>query len=267
MNKLEPVILIYLILLRLWFAISLACTLGWNDIRGRYRRSVIGPFWITISMGVMIACIALVFGGIFKAPMGEYLPFLASGIIFWTFISGIINEGCTGFVSAEGMIKQLPLPFSVHIFRVVWRNVLMLAHHIVILLLVLLLMGKSVSPIVLLVIPGFVLVVFCLSWLAFFLAIICTRYRDLPQIVASLLQIGFYFTPIIWMPSLIPGRLGSVILNFNPFYHVLELLRTPLLGSLPAASSWFVVGAITILGWGLTLLSFARVKHRIAYWL
>ena len=247
--------------------LHIAVMLASHEIRSRYRRSVIGPFWLTISMGVMIACIGLVFGGIFNTPMDEYLPFLAAGIILWTFITGTINEGCTAFVSAEGMIKQLPIPLFVHVLRVVWRNVLMLAHHIVILPLVLLVMGKSVSVVALLAIPSFVLVVLCLSWLAFFFAIVCTRYRDLPQIVASVLQVGFYFTPIIWMPALLPERLGSAVLDWNPFYHVLELLRAPLLGSVPAMTSWFVVAAITILGWGLTLLLFARVKHRIAYWL
>ena len=244
-----------------------AVMLASHHIRSRYRRSVIGPFWLTISMGVMIACIGLVFGGIFNTPMDEYLPFLAAGIILWTFITGTINEGCTAFVSAEGMIKQLPIPLFVHVLRVVWNNVLMLAHHIVILPLVFLVMGKSVSLIALLAIPGFVLVVLCLSWLAFFFAIICTRYRDLPQIVASVLQVGFYFTPVIWMPALLPERLGAAILDWNPFFHVLELLRAPLLGSAPGITSWLVVGAIIILGWGLTLLLFARVKHRIAYWL
>ncbi len=247
--------------------IDLAKMLAWYDLLGRYRRSVIGPFWLTISMGVMIACIGLVFGGIFKSSMNEYLPFLAAGIIHWTFITGAINEGCIGFISSEGMIKQLPIPFFVHVLRVVWRNILMLTHHILILPLVFLLMGKGVSLAALLAIPGFFLVVLCLSWMAFFLAIVCTRYRDLPQIVASVLQVGFYFTPIIWMPTMLPKRLGTAILDWNPFYHMLELMRTPLLGDAPALASWLVVGAITILGWGLTLLLFTRVKQRIAYWL
>ena len=86
--------------------------------------------------------------------------------------------------------------------------------------------GKSVSLVALLAIPGFALVVLCLSWLAFFFGIVCTRYRDLPQIVASVLQVGFYFTPIIWMPVLLPERLGANLLNWNPFYHMLEVMRT-----------------------------------------
>jgi lipopolysaccharide transport system permease protein len=247
--------------------LSLVATLGWHDIRGRYRRSAIGPFWLTISMGVMIASIGIVFGQIFKTPMDEYLPFLAAGIILWTFIAGTINEGCTGFIEAEGMIKQLPIPLFVHILRVLWRNLLILAHNILILPLVLLIMGRGIRLEALLAIPGLLLVVMCLSWVALLFAMLCARYRDLAQIVASVLQVVFYLTPIIWMPSLLPDRMGATFLQLNPFYHLLELIRAPLLGEVPSLTSWLVVMVIAIVGWGFTLLVFSRLRHRVAYWL
>jgi ABC-type polysaccharide/polyol phosphate export permease len=248
-------------------SISLIATLGWHDIRGRYRRSAIGPFWLTISMGVMIASIGFVFGQIFNAPMDEYLPFLAAGIILWAFITGTINEGCTSFIEAEGMIKQLPIPLFVYILRVLWRNLLILAHNILILPLVLLVMGKGIGPSALLAIPGLLLVALCLSWVALLFAMLCARYRDLAQIVASVLQVAFYLTPIIWMPSLLPDRMGAAFLQFNPFYHLLELIRAPLLGTAPSVTSWLVVLVIAVVGWGFTLLVFSRLRHRVAYWL
>ena len=247
--------------------VSLALTLGSHDIRGRYRRSMIGPFWLTISMGVMIGTIGIVFGQIFKTPMDEFLPFLAGGIILWAFITGTINEGCNGFIDVEAMIKELPIPFFVHILRVVWRNLLILAHNILILPMVLFLVGKGIDLEVFLAIPGLLLVSLCLSWVAFLLAMLCARYRDLAQIVASVLQVAFYLTPIIWMPSLLPNRMGATFLQFNPFYHLLELIRAPLLGVVPGVTSWLVVLAIAIIGWGFTLLVFSRLRHRVAYWL
>jgi len=246
---------------------SLIATLGWHDIRGRYRRSAIGPFWLTISMGVMIACIGFVFGQIFNTPMDEYLPFLAAGIILWAFITGTINEGCTGFIEAEGMIKQLPIPLFVHILRVLWRNLLILAHNILILPLVLLVMGKGIGLEALLAIPGLLLVAFCLSWVALLFAMLCARYRDLAQIIASVLQVAFYLTPIIWMPSLLPDRMGATFLQLNPFYHLIELIRAPLLGVVPSLTSWLVVWVIAVVGWTFTLLVFSRLRHRVAYWL
>lgn len=247
--------------------LPLVLMLGWQDILGRYRRSAIGPFWLTISMGVMIACIGFVFGQIFSTPMDEYLPFLAAGIILWAFITGTINEGCTGFIDAQGIIKQLPIPLFVHILRVVWRNVLILAHNILILPLVLLVMGKGLSFVALWALPGLLLVVLCLSWIALLFAMLCARYRDLPQIVASVLQVAFYLTPIIWLPSLLPDRVGVSFLELNPFYHLLELIRGPLLGHVPSLTSWIAVAGITFLGWLFTLFVFSRLHKRVAYWL
>ena len=247
--------------------VGLVHVLGWQDIRGRYRRSAIGPFWLTISMGVMIASIGLVFGQIFKTPMDEYLPFLSAGIILWAFITGTINEGCTGFIDAEGIIKQVNIPLVVHVLRVLWRNVLILAHNILIFPIVLLIMGKGLSFAAFWAIPGLLFVILSLSWIALLLAMLCARYRDLQQIIASLLQVAFYLTPIIWMPSLLPHRVGAVFFEFNPFYHLLELIRSPLLGQVPNLTSWIVVASIALLGWLFTLFVFSRLQKSVAYWL
>jgi hypothetical protein len=94
----------------------LVAMLGWQDIRQRYRRSAIGPFWLTISMGVLIGSIGLVFGNIFRSPLDKFLPFLTIGIVFWNFITNVVSEGCTAFILSEGIIKQMPMPLFVHIF-------------------------------------------------------------------------------------------------------------------------------------------------------
>jgi len=247
--------------------ISLVSLLGWHDIRGRYRRSSIGPFWITISMGVMIASIGIVFGQIFSAPINEYLPFLAAGTILWTFITCTINEGCLAFIDADQIIKQLPIPLFVHVMRVLWRNLIILGHNIIILPLVFLIMGKGFEPVALLAIPGLILVVLCLSWVTLLIAILCTRYRDLPQIVISILQVAFYLTPIIWMPSLLPDRMSTFFLELNPFYHLLELIRGPLLGFIPSLTSWLTILSITLLGCVFTIFIFGWWRNRIVYWL
>jgi len=246
---------------------TLIATLGWQDVRQRYRRSALGPFWLTISMGVMIGTIGLVFGQIFKSPMEEFLPFLAAGLILWTFISSVITEGCSSFIAAEAVIKQLPIPLSVHVFRQLWRNLIILAHNIVIFPLVMLAVGKAPSMNMFLAVPGLLLVLLNLIWLCIFLGIICTRFRDIPQIISSLLQVIFYLTPIMWLPSLLPQRAGTYMLDLNPFFHFLEIVRGPLLGQLPSMENWLVTIGIAVVGWIATILLFARYRRRIAYWL
>ncbi|MCX7217999.1 MAG: ABC transporter permease [Burkholderiales bacterium] len=240
--------------------------LGWQDVRQRYRRSALGPFWLTISMAVMIGTIGIVFGQIFNTPMEDFLPFLASGTIFWGFISTIIIEGCTGFIAAESIIKQLPIPLFVHILRMIWKNTIILAHNIIIFPLVLVAVGKSPDIVAFLSIPGFFLLVVNLGWIALILGVFSARYRDFPQIIGSSIQVLFYLTPIVWMPSLLPQRSGLYLLDLNPAYHLLQIVRAPLLGQFPSTTNWIVSLVLALVGWMVTLSVYGRYKRRIAYW-
>lgn len=247
--------------------LSLVGMLGWQDVRQRYRRSALGPFWLTLSMGIMIGTMGVVFGQIFKSPPADFLPFLSVGMILWGFISTVITEGCVSFITAESIVKQLPIPLFVHILRMAWRSVLIFAHNIVILPLVLLAVGRPLSWVSLLCIPGFLLVVVNLLWIALVLGVLCARYRDMPQIVNSVLQVIFYVTPIMWMPSLLPERTCRLLLQFNPMFHLVEVIRAPLLGQSPTMLNWVSLSGLAAAGWLLAIALFGRYKGRIAYWL
>ena len=246
---------------------NLVGMLGWQDVVQRYRRSTLGPFWLTISMGVMIGTIGIVFSQIFKASLDEFLPFLALGIILWNFSLSLITDGCNGFIAAEGIIKQLPIPLFVHILRLAWRNVLILGHNLIIFPLVLVAVGKPLEWVALISVLGFALLLINLVWIALFLSVFCARYRDMPQIVGSVLQVFFYLTPIMWMPAMLPERASVFLLDLNPFYHFLEIVRAPLLGQLPSVLNWSVSLGLGVLGWIVVLAFYGRYKCRIAYWL
>lgn len=241
--------------------------LGWQDVKQRYRRSALGPFWLTISMGVMIATIGIVFGKIFKSPMADFLPFLTVGMILWTFMSTVIAEGCLSFVAAEGVIKQLPLPLFTHVLRVMWRNLLILAHNAVIFPILLLVVGKPLGVEAFMGIPGLLMVILNLSWVILILSILCARYRDMPQIINSMLQVIFYLTPIMWLPNLVSQRAGAYLLMMNPLFHLIEIVRSPLLGSAASGLNWEVSTGLAVIGWIIALLIYGRYKTRIAYWL
>jgi len=246
---------------------DLAGMLGWQDVKQRYRRSKLGPFWLTISMGVLIGALGFVFGRIFNSPLHEFLPFLAAGIILWTYISTVINEGCTAFISSDAVIKQLPLPMFLHIMRVIWRNLVILAHNIVIIPVLFLVFLRPLELVALLAIPGLILTTLTLAWVALLAGVLCTRYRDLSQMVASVLQITFYVTPIIWMPSMLSGRREFIFLDINPFYHLIEVVRAPILGVAPTLTNWLVSIGISLVGWVITLAVYGKYRSRISYWL
>ena len=245
----------------------LALMLGWQDIRQRYRRSKLGPFWLTISMGVMIAMIGIVFGQVLNSPMSEYLPFLATGIILWTCFSTSVMEGSTAFIDAQGMIRQLDLPLSLYPIRVLWRNIVICGHNIIILPLVFLVVGREITWDIFWLIPGFIVFCWNMLWMSMLLGTFCTRFRDMPQIVNSLLQVFFYVTPIIWMPNALSARSASLLVEPNPVYHLVQLVRAPILGSSPTLMNWSVAIAMALIGSLVALWFFGKYKKRIAYWL
>ena len=211
---------------------------AWQDMRQAYRRSALGPFWLTVGMAVQILTMGLVFGLIFKTEVKEYLPFLASSIVIWGLISSSVTEGCLTFVSAEPIIRQLRVRYFEHVARVVIKNLLSSAHNFVILPLVFLFFWKLPGWEVFAFIPGLVLLVLNLTWCVWILGIVSARFRDLPPIISSVITIAFYVTPVMWFPSLIGNDgLAHFLLGLNPFYHWVQIVRLPLLGDLPTVEN------------------------------
>ena len=198
---------------RLWRLWSM---LGWADIRQRYRRSFIGPFWITISMAVMVGGMGLVYGTLFHQDLSTFLPFIGAGFLGWFFVSTCIGEGALPFVQAEGLIKQGGLPLSLHVFRVIWRNVLILCHNAVVIIVIYLWFGGFHPLSVIMVVPGLVLTAVNVAWINLIIGPLCTRFRDLAPIIANMLQMLFFITPVVFLPQALSSR--AWIVELNPLY-------------------------------------------------
>jgi ABC-type polysaccharide/polyol phosphate export permease len=240
--------------------------LGWYDIKQRYRRSLIGPFWITISTGIMVGSIGLMFSTIFKSPIREFLPHFAMGQIMWLLISAQLTDACTMFVQYQSIIKQISVPLSVHILRKLWYNIILFLHNCLIIIIVLFVAGNGFSWESLYVIPALILIFILLFMLSVILGIVCTRFRDITQIVAVFLQLIYFFTPIFWMKKSLASKY-SWVTDLNPFYHMIELVRSPLLGVSPAAYHWIYLLICVAVSAIMAFYFLKRFRHRVAYWL
>lgn len=245
----------------------LALIFGWQDVAQRYRRSRLGAFWLTLNMAVFIGAVGFIFGTLFNSEMREFLPYLCVGVIMWGFISTCLSEGCTAFSSADGIILQVRMPLFTHILRTLWRNMIIFAHNVVIFPFLVLLMGKSLNLDVFLAIPGFLLVCVNLAWVMLILAVLCARYRDMMQVMTNILQVMFYATPIMWMIKVLPAHVPRVFIELNPFYHLIELVRAPLLGTMPTLTNWLIPAGLAIVGWIAAIAFFGKYRWRVAYWL
>lgn len=240
--------------------------MGWQDVRQAYRRSAIGPFWITGGMAVQIGAMGMVFALIFKTPMQEYLPFLATSIILWGYLAGVINDGCLSFINAESIIKQLRIPMYVHVVRTVWKQLATLAHNFAILPFVFLVVWKGVSWSAFAFLPGLLLLTINVAWIAFLLAMLSARFRDIPQVVTSVMTILYFVSPVMWQPSLIPPEAAHILLGFNPMYHLLQIVRLPILGQLPTLENWLLSLGFALAGWLAVYFAMRKFKTQIAYW-
>ncbi|NVZ09318.1 ABC transporter permease [Allochromatium humboldtianum] len=247
-----------------WKRRELWMTLGLQDVRQRYRRSKLGPFWITLSMAIMVLALGLLYGQIFGQDLHDYLPFLAAGFVIWGLIASLVNDGCQSFILAEGMIRQLNAPLSIYAYRGLWSTLIAFAHNIWVFLGVALWFGVDLNW-NLLWVPVALLMLFLNGlWMALFLGLLSARFRDVPLIIGSVVQVLFFITPVIWKPDMLPGR--ALWLDLNPFYHLVEIMRAPLLGQPPVLGNWLTVIAITIIGWAVALFFYSAYRWRVAYW-
>lgn len=238
--------------------------LGWNDILQRYRRSLLGPFWLTASMAIMVIALGVVYSKLFKTELREFLPYLCVGLLVWGYISATISEAGSLFTGSESYIKQIRLPYSLYAFRFIWSRIIIFGHNLIIYIGVLIYFQIWPGSGILLAVPGLVLLSVNLTLASLLIGMLSARFRDIPQIISSVVQIAFFITPVMWNPTLL--GLNSPIVYLNPFFHLLEIVRAPLLGQDLPFTSYMAVAVITVANFILSAAFFTRFRRRISYW-
>jgi ABC-2 type transport system permease protein len=248
-------------------------SLGWQDIKQRYRRSVLGPFWITIATAVQAGAMAVLYATLLGQDLRSYIAYVTVGLITWNVISNSILEGSEVFIANEGLIKQLPSALSVHVYRLVWRQMLFFAHNLIIYVILVPAAGiwHHLHWGALLAIPAIALIFLNSMWVSLVFGIFATRYRDIAPILGSMTLMLFVLTPVMWNTKSLTQHSGAVgerarLIEVIPTYHYLEIVRAPLLGDPVHPLSWAVVLVITVIGWAVAILAMKKFRSRVPYW-
>ena len=212
----------------------------------------------------MVAIMGPLYAKLFNQEMGPYFAYLTVGFVLWQFISQVISDACNAFIAAEGYIKQVKMPLSVHVLRVVWKNIIFFLHNMVVIAAVLVILQVPLTPWLLLFPVGVLLVAFNAFLYGMVAGVVCARFRDIPIVMQNIIQAAFFLTPVIWQPSMLGRHAWTV--NLNPFYHAMELVRAPLLGTPVSFLSWLVIVGITVVGGLFTIGILSRYRARVAYW-
>jgi homopolymeric O-antigen transport system permease protein len=242
--------------------------LGWLEVRRRYSRTVIGPFWSAISLGMFVLALGSVGTGLWSKSASDYLPFLAAGMVVWVTIASIVTESCTLFVAGTNLFRQMRFNYSILAYALVWRNFIVFAHNLLVFVAIALAFAPHVfTPTTLLVLPGLMIVLVNSMWISIVLGMLCLRFRDVQQLISSLIQISMFVTPIFWPPESLQGGAARIVfIDLNPLYHLIDIVRSPLLGRAAAAESYIAMAVLTVAGWWMTYLLFSYFRKRIAYW-
>jgi lipopolysaccharide transport system permease protein len=236
-----------------------------QDIKLRYRRSLIGPFWISAAMAAQVIGLGLLFSSIFMQPVGPFLVYMGAGLLMWGLISTLMLEGCTALVDSEGHLRALPVPTSVLAARLVHRAVIIFLHNAVVIGVLMVFMGLRIEPTMVAAIPGLLLVVAFGYFWTVTMAPLCLRFRDITQVLSSVISIAFFVTPIIWQTS--QGRVDAWVIQGNPLYHLVEVVRSPLLGEWPTMLNWAVSGGTVALFAITSLIALSVSRGRVYLWL
>lgn len=234
-----------------------------RDITRQYDRTVLGPAWIPINVFVHVALLGFIFSMIFEGQ--KYIPHFAIGYAVWTTFGRAVGEGARLWIANRNYLQHLCVPLSTFLVKHLIKMTYVLALSLPVGALASLIFGLRPTLAWLLVIPGAVVYLANLSWIIALLSVLGVRFRDLTQFIPNLLFMGYLATPIIWETS----RLGEHqwVARVNPIYHLIELMRAPLLNELPTALTWIVGVSMAVAGHAVALPLLALCRRRIVLWL
>lgn len=245
---------------RIWYSLAM------QDILLRYRGSVLGPLWITISTAITVYSMGYLYGILFHIDSKSYLPYFATGMISWGFISMIVNESTKILLDSKHYMENIRLPCLVYIFRLIFRNVIIFGHNLLVYISIVCFFHLNIDSSIFFLIPGLLILSVNGIFYGTLIAFISTKFPDMGSIISSMLQVFFFITPIMWMPSALPSQY-QMFLTLNPFVYFVNLLRNPLLGIPFTQIEVMAIAFLTLIGMALFALVLRTYRTRIIFWI
>lgn len=237
---------------------------AWGDTRARYRRSVLGPFWLVIGTAVGVAGLSLLWSGLLKVDRADFVPTMTIGIVAWQLIFGCITESPSAFTRNAPVMRNLKTSYLIFPLQLLLRQLINFAHNLLVVFVVLLIYPPHIGPAQLLAVPGMLLLIGNLLWIAILFGMLGARYRDLEQTISVLMPMMFFLSPVIYRPD----QLGMMerFAWLNPLTYLIGIVRDPLQGIVPAPAVYLVSCLMLVFGWAAALWLYQKRHSRIPFW-
>ncbi|USE33903.1 ABC transporter permease [Endozoicomonas sp. SCSIO W0465] len=244
---------------------NLVINLAWDDIKVRYARSVIGPFWLVMTTAISALGLGYVWSILFNQNKSTFIPALCIGLVIWQFLSSCIMETPNCFIVNTAIIRNTINPILIYPLVAIIRNLIILAHNFLIIFIVFCLYPPNFGYNTFLIIPGLILVIGNLIWISVILGFLGARYRDLSPAITSMMTILFFLSPVIYKPDQL--GLKAMVIWLNPFTYLISAIRDPLTGHASPSFSYVVMTSTLIIGFMVMAIMIEKYRYRIPYWL
>ena len=246
---------------QIWMYLSI------SDVKSRFRRSKFGISWLIMQQLAFSLGAGFIWAAVFGLEPSDFIPFLTVGFATWGFISGVATEGCMTFIVAGGYLKQLPLPQQLFIARTLFTQVMYFTVGLLTAIFILIIFGAFHPYNLLLSVPGLILLIFYGWGTTKLVAYLGIKYRDLAHALASVFNLLFVLTPVIYPAEVLIQKGLQIVVFGNPFASLIEIVRFPLInGELPSFEHYLVVILFiaAILLFGNRLIE--KWERMVAYW-
>lgn len=240
--------------------------LGIQDIKARFRRSFLGPLWLMLHTVIFVSGAGLIYGTLFGLPLTEFLPLLATGVVIWGFIVSSFTESGAAFTSSEGYIKQFSYPKQIYLLRALTGYVIVFfVGLLVVVMLQVFLSEFSVMRWIWMLPGALLLILTSLGHITIF-AYLGAKFRDLPHALTGIIQVMFFVTPVLFPAKLLAQRDMQYVYEFNPLFHLIEVVRHPILsGEAAASGSYVFVAGYCAVVWSIAYIVARRMDARLVF--
>ena len=243
------------------------CLLGYYEIKLAYRRTMLGPFWTTLSLAITIGMLSLFWAYIFNRDIATFTPYVLAGFISWGWISRTLTSSGDVFLSAR--MREISKDNKIPLFFIFCHSIvsfITFLHQLIIVFFLYLITPVKPSFDAIYLFPLALLLYFINSiFISAVIAITVVRYRDIKQLIASILPPLMLLTPVIWLPSMLGAH--EWLATLNPFTHFIAIMRDPLIGNPIDWRNWIVVSGMTVVNFLLFTVIYNHYRKRFVFWL
>jgi len=226
----------------IWHYRELFYVLVWRDIKVRYKQTLLGASWAIFQPLSSMLIFTIFFGNFAKIPSGTlpYSLFVLTGLVFWTFFSGVLSAASNSLITNEDIVKKVYFPREILPISTIGTNFLDFIISFIILLLVSFYFHFVPGILVFAIVPlGIIIAAFGSVGLGLLLSAFNVRYRDVRYVLPFFIQMMIFLTPVIYPTSIMRPSFRYII-ALNPMTGVIEAVRSVFAGT--GITNWSILG-------------------------